>query len=36
MTDKRRQATAVAVMIAAILVVDQVVKLLVKTNMQFG
>ena len=36
MTDKRRQATVVAAMIAAILVVDQVVKLLVKTNMQFG
>ena len=36
MTDKKRQATLVAVMVAAILVVDQVVKILVKTNMQYG
>lgn len=34
--DKRKQATLVTLLIAAVLVVDQVVKVLVKTNMQIG
>lgn len=34
--DKRKQARLVTLLIAAVLVVDQVVKVLVKTNMQIG
>ena len=34
--DKRKQARLVTLLVAALLVVDQVVKVLVKTNMQIG
>lgn len=36
MTDSKKQARVLAIMVAAILVVDQLVKMLVKTNMQIG